>query len=247
MSTELATIGPNPFEQYGMIASGRSIEGELLKFSKYGDWLAGKDSTKIDHGTRLVAQMPSLQVGWIKWVDNKPAEARMGFVSEGYMPARRGDLDAQDKSEWPAGTDGKPRDPWQFTNSIVLVNPETEAVYTFQPSSRGGIGAIGELCRAYGKRVRSHPDELPVVALDVSSYKHPVREYGEVREPVLRVVDWVKGEETAAAIAQTNVLDDEQYQPAQPRPASSPAQSRGQNLPKSDPIDDPIPFASEWR
>jgi hypothetical protein len=209
MGTELATTGPNAFEQYGMAAGGRTIEGDLLKFSKYGDWLAGQDGNKIEHGTRLVAQMQSLQVGWIKWVDGKPAEQRMGFVNEGHVPARRGDLDAHDKSEWTDGSDGKPRDPWQFTNSIVLVNPETEAVYTFQPSSRGGISAIGELCRAYGRRMRSHPDELPLIALDVSSYKHRIKELGEIRVPVLRVVDWVKGDATTAVVAQQGGMDDE--------------------------------------
>jgi hypothetical protein len=133
MGTELATTGPNAFEQYGMAAGG----------------------------------------------------------------------------EWTDGSDGKPRDPWQFTNSIVLVNPETEAVYTFQPSSRGGISAIGELCRAYGRRMRSHPDELPLIALDVSSYKHRIKELGEIRVPVLRVVDWVKGDATTAVVAQQGGMDDE--------------------------------------
>jgi hypothetical protein len=203
MGTEIATTGPNAFEQYGNVASGRSVEGELLKFSKYDDWLAGKDGTRIASGTKLVAQMSSLQVGWIRWDDGKPVEYRMGHV-----PERRSDLDTQDKAMWPVDTDGKPRDLWQFTNSLVLVNTETEAVYTFQPSSRGGIGAIGELCRAYGKRMRSHPDELPVVVLDMSSYQHRVKELGEIRVPVLRVAEWVPGEATAAAVGKQDDMDD---------------------------------------
>jgi hypothetical protein len=210
-TTELANTGPNPFEAYGNVAGGSTIEGDLLKFSKFGDWLVGKDAIKLEVGTRLVAQMPSLRVGWLKWIDNKPAEVLWGYVIEGHVPVRRGDLDAQDQTLWTIGTDGKKRDPWQFTNALTLVNPATDSVLTFSPSSRGGISAIGELCRKYGRRMRAHPNELPVVELGVSSYRHKIKELGEIRVPMLRIVDWVDGEEVAATVngAHDDMMSDE--------------------------------------
>lgn len=193
MTQEIAKTGPDPYETYGNAQSGR-IQGELLKFSKFGEWLAGKDGAKVPHGTRLVAEMPTLQIGWVRWDDAKPVELRMGFLSESFVPALRSGLGDTDKDLWATDDTGRPRDPWQFTNSLVLLNPETSDVYTFQPTSRGGLSAVGELCRAYGKHRRGAPNELPVIALDMASYKHPNKAFGEIRTPVLRVVDWVQSD-----------------------------------------------------
>jgi hypothetical protein len=202
MGTDLATTGPSPFEAYGMTAGGRTIQGELLRFTKFGEYQYGQEAKKLTAGTQFVAQMPLLQVGWLKWLDGKPVDERMGYVAESFVPPRRADLDCQDQATWPAGSDGKARDVWQFHNSLPLVDPDNGEVFTFSTASRGGIGAIAELCRHYGRHSRQHPGELPVIALEVSSYRHKNKEFGEIRVPSFRIVRWEKGEETAASVAQ---------------------------------------------
>lgn len=51
--------------------------------------------------------------------------------------------------------------------------PSDGQLYSYQPASRGGLNAVVDLSRKYGRHVRSHPGELPIIALDSSSYRHP--------------------------------------------------------------------------
>jgi hypothetical protein len=115
----------------------------------------------------------------------------MGRVAEGFVPPKREELGHQDQTTWERFDDGKPKDPWRLTNNLIMVDPETDAFYTFSTYSRGGLQAVGKLSAEYGKRMRQRPDELPVLELSVSSYQHPNRNIGEVREPALKIVGWV--------------------------------------------------------
>src|SRR5438094_7839313 len=90
---------PNAFEQYSAAACVR-MDGKLLKFTKFGEFQAGIDGEKLAHGTELVAQMRTLQVGWVKWFDGRPAERRMGAVVDGFIPATRAALGDTDKMLW---------------------------------------------------------------------------------------------------------------------------------------------------
>jgi hypothetical protein len=189
---ELAPEGgaPNFFTAYGNQVSNTSIVGTLLKFNK-GDWLAGEAEEDIAVGTKMVANMDQLMVGWIKWQDNKPVEQIMGAVTEGYQPPRRSTLGSDDEANWELDNTGKARDPWQFSNYLVLKSPGRGGdLLTFATSSKGGLGAIGELCRAYGEEMRTHPDDWPVVELGVSSYNHSNKEFGRIKIPVLKLVGW---------------------------------------------------------
>jgi hypothetical protein len=190
MTTDLVKPGENPFLDYGNAATQRAIVGKLLKFQK-GDYIAGMDSEEVPEGTRLVAVMDSLLVGHQKWQDSKPVEQRMGLVVEGYQPERRVALGDIDQSRWEVDDDDKPKDPWQFTNQLLMIDPELDQIYTFSTSSKGGISAIGELSKAYGKQVRQRPDELPVIALGVGSYLHSDRKLGRIKYPTFEIVSWV--------------------------------------------------------
>jgi hypothetical protein len=188
--------GKNYFEQYGEQTAQTNIVGRLLKFSK-GDWLAGEDNEELDVGTKLVAVMDQVLVGWVKWVDNKPVQQLMGLLIEGFQPAKRGELGDADDSEWEVDDQGRPRDPWQFTNYVIMKAPgkkitDVANLYTFTTSSRGGIGAVGKLCSEYGKAMRERPEEWPVVALKSTAYDHPNKQFGRIKVPVLEVVGWEK-------------------------------------------------------
>ena len=86
-------------------------------------------------------------------------------------------------------------DPWQRTNYLVfrdigLDTHDEDRMYTFTTSSKGGISAIGKLCNQYGKGMRQHPSEYPIVELQVDSYAHPIKEYGRIKVPMLELVGW---------------------------------------------------------
>ena len=180
----------NFFEKYGEAATQGNIIGRLLKFNKFGEYRAGRDEQEIPRGTVLAAHMATLCIGFVKWVDGR-REIIMGPVAEGFVPPKRAELGDTDKSTWDKDDEGEPRDPWQRSNSLVFVDLETSDLFTFNISSKGGLGAIGELSKAYGRHIRSNPDELPLVELDVGSYRHPKKEYGEIRTPIFKVTGWI--------------------------------------------------------
>ena len=184
----------NIYEAYGDSASQRALVGTLVRFNK-GDWLSGKDDDEIEVGTKFTAIMDQLEIGWMKWVDSKPESREMGKLSEGFRPPRRNALGDTDEAQWDVDNSGKPRDPWQYTQHLVMRTPGTtgeddEDLFTFATSSRGGINAVGELCKVYGKQMRMRPDEWPVVEIGVDKYKHPNKEYGIIKVPTLSVVGW---------------------------------------------------------
>jgi hypothetical protein len=220
-------LEPSYFESYGQSAANTPIVGRLLKFNK-GDWLAGQDEEELERGTQLVAVMDQLFIGWIKWVDSKPEEQRLGKVVEGYRPEKRKELGDTDETLWEVDDQGRARDPWQFTNHLILRNPGTtgeddEDLYTFATSSRGGINAIGELCKAYGKAMRMKPEEWPVVELDVDSYNHSNKEFGRIKIPVIKLVDW----EPKTGVAQKKIAAPaKKTTPAKTEPAKPAAKRR---------------------
>ena len=87
--------------------------------------------------------------------------------------------------------DGNSRDPWQLTNYLLLQGTEEE-LYTFTTSSKGGINAVGDLCVKYGKLLRQHPADYPVIKIGTGSYMHQNKSYGRIKYPTFEIVGWVK-------------------------------------------------------
>ena len=190
-SGALATPSNNAFLSYSEAAAGNSIVGDLLKFSK-GDYTYGRDGRDMRVGTRLIANVADLKVGHVRWQDGRPVDTVMGRLAGGFVPASRSSLGDTDQSLWEVDpVSGQPRDPWQPTNTLLFRSEKSEQLYTFSTSSKGGISAIGKLCGEYGKRMRSHPNEIPVVALEVDAYNHPNRALGRIKVPKFNVVAWV--------------------------------------------------------
>ena len=195
-TTELSTAADNanPFEAYGQMASsGSNIVGRLLKFSK-GDWFAGQEEAEIKIGTRFVVDFDTFEIGWLRWEDNRPAESYTGLVKDRFVPPRRPELGYTEESEWDVDSYGRPRDPWQFTNAVRFKDSdkpgETENLYTFTTSSRGGIGAFAKVSAAFGQQMRQRPDENPIVEIGTDSYNHSVKEYGRIKVPTFEIVGW---------------------------------------------------------
>ena len=178
--------GYDPFAAYGQEAASQG--GDFLKFSK-GEWLKGQNDDEVALGSHFAANMGELSIGWIRWEDKKPIERRMGLLAQGFKPETRDALGYTDQVAWEKDKDGKPQDPWSFTNELPVADPETGEQMIISMSSKGGIGAIGTLCKAYGKEYRQRDGFVPIIELDRDSYKH--KEYGKTYVPVLPIVDWV--------------------------------------------------------
>jgi hypothetical protein len=185
----------NTFERFGAQATQRNIVGQILKFTK-GYWKAGMNDAEIEEGTQLIVDMRTLTVGWQKWENDKPVDNHMGLVSENFQPPRRKEIgDNEEDGGWEIDkVSGQPRDPWQLSNMVVLreigTSGETEGLYTFVTSSRGGQSAIGMLAKLYGRKIREDDTLLPVVELEGSSYPHSNKRFGIIDIPVFKLVGW---------------------------------------------------------
>lgn len=212
-STAVAAQGAyDPYAAYGQEAA--SGGGTFLKFNK-GEWLKGQNDEEVGLQTKVVANMAELSIGWIRWSDGKPADRRMGLLSQGFKPEVRDQLGYTEQTEWDTDDNGKPQDPWTFTNELPVADLESGEQLTIAMSSKGGIGAIGNLCKAYGKEYRQREGLVPVVELDRSFYQHPV--YKKVYVPVLNIVDWIDNDGVPKPV------EDEQEEAAAPaaKPASA--------------------------
>jgi hypothetical protein len=217
----------NFFQIYGEATRQTAIVGKLLKFSK-GDWMAGESNEPIENGSQFIANMDELLVGWVRWSNNKPTDHVMGKVAVGYQPPRRNELGDTDQDAWDVGEDGQARDPWQFTNYLLLQDGSGD-LYTFTTSSTGGRNAIGDLCIKYGKQMRQHTNEYPIIELGVGSYMHSNKAFGRIKYPTLTIAGWAPKDDFAdvASVDRSGeVEDEEETQEAQAGPPSKPAPAK---------------------
>jgi hypothetical protein len=184
----IAITGVNPFEAFADAVAPKYILGKLLKFAK-GDYLAGETSEIVPLGTRLVAGMDCQLVGWVRWDAGKPVEHRMVRIVDGKAPQRRADLGDHDQSQWERDSQGQLRDPWCLSHYLPMVD-QTQEVFTYATTSRGGTGALADLARYYGKQLRVHPDEFPVIELQVGAYQHQNPQFGRIKFPEFKRVGW---------------------------------------------------------
>jgi hypothetical protein len=189
-STQLTAL-----ERYGRSAG--DLYGDLLKFSgKTGTWTAGAQGIEIPIGTQLVAIIPEMLAGYVKWSDGELVEQALEPVTDNYDPrALRTSLGDTDESKWPRGDDGRAEDPWREATYLPMKNPKTGAEYTYSTSSLGGVRAVKKLAGTYAWQLRAAPEttanHLPVVELGSRSYKHADRKRGTIYNPTLAGVDWV--------------------------------------------------------
>jgi hypothetical protein len=183
----------NAYEAYGAQATQRTIVGSILKFAK-GRWLYGMDNEEMPDDVKLIVDMRTLTIGWQKWEDNKPVDNHMGLVSERYQAPARKTIGDQDESLWEEDENGKAKDPWQKSNMVLMREVGTEGpdegLYTFITSSRGGLNAVGEISKRYGRMMREDDQVMPVVELDAGSYAHSNKRLGIIDIPVFKIAGW---------------------------------------------------------
>ena len=167
------------------------VRGSLLKFADW-KWSSGKEkeSVEVKDGRRLIAVATA--AAWVKWQGGKPAEYRMREA--GVPMPERGDLGDNDPAEWEIGPDGQPRDAWQNTRFVHLIDPQTAESFTFSTSSGGGRDCVINLADQ-NKRMRGkHRDAVPLVELGAAPMS---TRFGRKSRPTLKVVGW---QTTAASV-----------------------------------------------
>ena len=196
------------FEEFGR--SLTPLQLPTLKFSQ-GVYLVndGVSDTPFEN-VKLIAQMPTLRWGWMRWDSGFAIKQIMGLVSENFEPPPREELGDLDESAWETKGEGRgafPLDPWHETYDVVVEdangcdarNPSflltfdsSEFIGAYQEfSSYHVFGSLGTLCRLYATHARRVPDELPVIEL-TSTHCHPAI-------PQINVVDWWSEERSTAA------------------------------------------------
>jgi hypothetical protein len=234
MSNELTTETAIDFlEQFTRETSRKMWAGELLKYVK-GEYQVGKEEMEVEIGTKMVAIVPTMINGWIKWEDRHPVAHNMGVVVEGFRLPKREDLgDPEEDGEWGKDDNGVARDPWQ-RNALMVMIDEDDNIYTFSTGSKGGLSALGELVRAYCQHARMLPTQVPVIELQTSSYKHANTSYGKVHTPVFKVIGW---EEQAKFMALLNGAGEKEDEPKAKRvsatPKATPPAAKGKNAGKN--------------
>lgn len=215
-STAIATTGADPYAAYGAKVG---TQGTFLTF-KNGEYLAGQDAKEVPLATRVAANMAGLRIGWRRWMADQLTDDLTEPLIEQPHVAHRNTLGDLDQSLWER--DAKTnvaRDPWQLTNVLEFVNSEGEN-FIYSTGSKGGIGAIGRLCKEYGKLYRQRPGQVPIVELGRDSYMH--KEFGKTYFPVFTIVDWA--DENALTVE--NAGDVGEAAPPAPVQESKPAAKR---------------------
>ncbi len=180
---------------------------KFIKFAK-GEWLTGVDEEEVEAGTEMVPNIAGITCGHVKWEDKVPVDESMTPIVEGMFTPREslGDLD---RDLWETDDDGDPKDPWTRTTKVPLKNPATGEEFIYSTSSKGGIGAVGRMVSAVRRGQRQGNTGLPVIRLDVDSYKHRRKEFGKVFVPSLPVIGFKSEAELAGGEADLDAeLDD---------------------------------------
>ena len=184
-----AEFAGDPYAAYGAAAG----TGEcFLKFDR-GNFKFGpaEDAEILPNGTLLVANMPEMKIGWLKWTDGEVVATAMRRLADGFYMTPREELGDMDEALWEMGNDDLPKDPWTETTVLPLKDPATGAEYVFTTGSKGGRSACGKLSNTYGEQ-RHRPGtggKLPVIKIVDGTYKH--RKLVQIIHfPVFRLVEW---------------------------------------------------------
>jgi hypothetical protein len=162
--------------------------------------------------------------GFVKWENRKAVDYHVGLVRERFQPPKRAQLGDTDRSLWERDNS----DPWQLTFFLPLSDPETDELFVYSTTSRGGRDCLANLQEAYADNRQYHPAEahkLPLVELDASHYQH--QDFGRVETPTFDIIEWVEPPANVKQIkppmsASPLLAIEHVAKPAETKPASEP-------------------------
>ena len=178
-----------PEQRYVDEIAPSMIAGQMVKFSKDGNFVIAEDEQEISPDTDFVALCDETLVGWIRFhEDGEPPDRIQGLLYDGFVMPPRNTLGDLDESQWKPGLSGQPEDPFKHQICLVLQDPKTQGLYTFVTASTTGRRAVGNLLRHFDRMARRDPDSYPVVRLKPSGYHHKDERIGWVPTPSFPVV-----------------------------------------------------------
>jgi hypothetical protein len=191
----------------GLVMTNENVVAEYLASSgapllvfRQGVYSTGPDLIPL--GTHYLAKWREQMVGMQRWEDKKPVETQMGYLHEGFVIPDRSTLGFLDESEWDVDQNGKPRDPWQRSESIPFVAADGEE-YSFVTGSWGGHCALVKLQKAC--RLGADGRD-PLIELATENHKN---QFGGINlRPVFRVIGWVGKALTTLPKPIGEVIDD---------------------------------------
>jgi hypothetical protein len=156
-----------------------------MKFSKEGQYTIGEGEI-IPMGTRVIAHVDEMELGWRRF--EQPVDWRWGRIADKFVPPPESDLPDNEPQLQP---DGSYRKPWQFGMVVpVTLLDASGKTYAFGATSKGGLGALSGLSRAYGQRMKEAPGGRPIVELKGDRYWHRVH-HSWVHYPIFPIVGWM--------------------------------------------------------
>jgi hypothetical protein len=184
------------------------MPGPLVKFNgKEGHFILASSGDPLDQMKRYIARLPDMWIGWVKFNgEGEPPSRVGGLLYDNYVMPPRECLDDTDESEWPLGLDDQPTDPWLIQFLIPIQDAGTWEILTFGTTSPTGRTAVGALLRAYNRKRRTNPDEVPIIQLAPSSYQH--RTFGKVNIPRFVICGWTKYDGTSEPEPELPLGDD---------------------------------------
>jgi hypothetical protein len=165
------------------------IEGEELRFEQVGKFRAGAHEIEIPLGTKFVAIVPSLRVGWVKWregfEEEIASEMHWGLIGDYYKLPSRAQLGETDPACWKYPD----QDPWQEVDTMALMECKSGKAFTFVAATGDELKAIRRLAVIYGDMVCIDKTLLPIVALRTRSEQRGML---QLHRPFFEVVNWTR-------------------------------------------------------
>ena len=150
-----------------------------LKLDKAGIWTYGSEETEIEDGSKWAINPSTMATGFAAWEDSTKVGEEMEPVTSDNVVIR-GQLPD-------VGASWSPQTAMQL-KCLSGEDKGNEVLYS--TTSKGGVRAFKTIVAAITARIEAgFTDIIPVVELDVDSYKH--KKYGKIFVPDLKVVEWL--------------------------------------------------------
>jgi hypothetical protein len=188
-----------PRDGFSIVAQGnaRGIAPNTVRLRHVkGDWPVGIGDTEriLPDGSKILVDPYTLFMGFVEWEGGQPVDSIVVRVADlesfKQLPQVR-DLPNRDKSQWPLGPDGQPKDPWSPDVRFLATGLDKPYEgYTVTGSSWGMWNAAIKLCEEFDRDRDNHPGQLPIVQLGSFKKAAQDRRIGKIDKPSLTVIGW---------------------------------------------------------
>ena len=118
------------------------------KFTKEGEFSIG-EAEIIPTGTRVIAHVNEMELGWTRWENNQPVDRRWGRIADKFIPPSENDLPDNEPRLQP---DGSRRKPWQFGMAVPITRLDASGeTFAFSTSSKGALELLADSPVPMGK------------------------------------------------------------------------------------------------